>query len=147
MGKLLTILHVAMHEAIDSFSQKDYQGGGSWLCLGLRAGRKAISGSVSGDLGPPPMWRLSGRWHMGTGLEVELHNMARMNDPVSHSMTTTTVQIVMSVCGALAAAPTMMHYDVDTHGKRHSESMSTMCDFPRCCHRDDEDLRNTSREV
>lgn len=67
MGKLLTILHVVVREATDSFSQKDYLGGRFWLCLGLRAGRKAISGSALGDLGPPPMWRLSGRWHMGTG--------------------------------------------------------------------------------
>ncbi|EEE54087.1 hypothetical protein OsJ_00825 [Oryza sativa Japonica Group] len=140
MGKLLMILHVAMHEAIDSFSQKDYLGGGSWLCLGLRAGQKAISGSVQGDLGRHSLF--------GGRLEAELHNMARRNDPVSDGMTTATVQIVMSVCGALAAAPTMLHYDVDTNGKRHSESMSTMCDFPqRCCHRDDEDMRNTSREV
>uniref|UniRef100_A0A0D3HKB0 Uncharacterized protein n=1 Tax=Oryza barthii TaxID=65489 RepID=A0A0D3HKB0_9ORYZ len=88
MGKLLTILHVAMHEAIDSFSQKDYQGGGSWLCLGLRAGRKAISGSVSGDLGPPPMWRLSGRWHMGTGCIMTWTHMARGIDVATEMMRT-----------------------------------------------------------
>lgn len=46
----------------------------------------------------------------GGRLEAELHNMARRNDPVSDGMTTATVQIVMSVCGALAAAPTMVRW-------------------------------------
>lgn len=46
----------------------------------------------------------------GGSLEAELHNMARRNDPVSDGMTTATVQIVMSVYGALAAAPTMVRW-------------------------------------
>ncbi len=54
---------------------------------------------------------LKGRHSLfGGRLEAELHNMARRNDPVSDGMTTTTVQIVMSVCGALAAAPTMVRW-------------------------------------